>query len=227
MSLYVASRRELLKSLVDEILHNYGHGRILVAVDGAEGTGTAQFADGLADVMRFVGHAAFRASISDFHKPRADRDWHGRGTGRSYYEDSFDYSLLRRVLIDPYRMGGSTGFVTAGFDLQRDAPIEPKWMTGPQDAVLIVDGIFLNRPDLAGLWHYSVFLEKQADFWAGILPAETDTVELESDPSNVVDMRLREGWALYVDESKPRESATAIIDNSDPEHPRRVFADSC
>lgn len=160
MGLHVASADEVFAALAEEILHNYGHGRVMVAIDGIDLARTTSFADRLAAAMRFLDHAVFRASMADFHKPRNERDWHGAGSAQSLYEDSFNYSLLRRVLTDPYRMGGSTGFVTAGFDVQRDAPVEPRWLTGPQDAVLIVNGPYLNRPDLRGLWHYSVLLEQ-------------------------------------------------------------------
>lgn len=210
MGLFVTSRRDVLTSLADEILHNYGRGRTMVAVDGRGDERTGEFADSLADIFRFIGHTAFRASMRDFHNPRIAADGHGRDAPESLYRDTFDYSLFRRVLTDPYRMGGSAGFVTAGFDQQRDAPIEPKWMTGPEDAVLIVDGLFLNRPELRGLWHYSIFLERP----------DVQTVP-------VVDDRQRGALALYDAEAKPREAATAIIDNREPEHPSRVFADSC
>lgn len=227
MGLHAASRSEVFTALADEVLHNYGHGRTMVAVDGMDDAATTVFADGLADAFRFLGHATFRASMDKFHKPRAERDWHGRDTPKSYYQDSYDYSLLRRVLTDPYRMGGSTGFVTAGFDEQRDTPIEPKWMTGPQDAVLLVDGVFLNRPELRGMWHYSIFLQAPQPLALSLLAMGERSVGLDPEPGNPTDARNSGAQALYFAEAKPREVATAIIDNSDPEHPRRVFADSC
>ncbi len=225
MNLAPGPRRDLVRALASEILHNYGHGRTLVAVDGADGSGTKQFADDLAELFRFFGHAAFRASINDFYRTWSERDGHGRDTGASYYHDTIDYSLLRRVLIDPYRMGGSTGFVTAGFDRMSNTGFEPTWESGPPDAVLIVDGVFLNRPEMRGLWHYSLLLQ---------VPDEVAFARLDaaspgdgSAPAAVSNAALREAQELYVAESSPEAAATALIDNSDPRHPRRVFADSC
>jgi len=70
---------------------------------------------------------------------------------------------------------------------------------GEGDAILVVDGAFLNRPELRGLWNWSIWLEGVGDASA---PA-------------------------YLAEAEPRTRASAIVDNSDPEHPRQVFADSC
>ena len=36
-----------------------------------------------------------------------------------------------------------------------------------------------------------------------------------------------EPLAAYTADAQPRTRASAIIDATDPEHPRRVFADSC
>ena len=38
-------------------------------------------------------------------------------------------------------------------------PVESAWVAAPRDAVLIVDGIFLHRPELRDLWDWSVWLD--------------------------------------------------------------------
>jgi len=135
MMLANTPRVVLLRDLRDEISHNYGVGRTIVAVDGIGGSGTAEFADGLAEVFREQGRAAFRASIDDFHRPRTERYRRGDSDPHGFYEDSFDYSLFRRVLIEPYRLGGSAGFQLVGFDERRDQTAQSAWVTAPRDAV--------------------------------------------------------------------------------------------
>src|ERR1700704_1407755 len=92
-------RNEFLRELVGEIAHNYGHGRVIVAVDGIDGAGKTSFADDLAAVFREAGHDAFRASMEDFHRSRAERYREGRESPVSFYRDSFDYQTFRRVLV--------------------------------------------------------------------------------------------------------------------------------
>jgi uridine kinase len=192
-------KRLLLDAIAEEFLGNYAKGRTMIAIDGVDAT--SEFADALATRLAKGRHAVFRASLKRFFKPKAERHARGLDAADGDYNGAFDYDLVRRVLIDPFKLGGSAGFVTAAFDADRDAPVTMQWKTGPQDATLIVDGPFLNRPELRGLWNYSVWLDE-----SGELP-----------PAH----------KLYLAEANPRARASAIVDYRDPGHPTRLFADSC
>jgi len=222
MQLVTTPSVALQRDLRAEIAHNYPAGRVLVAVDGAPGSGTGEFADGLAAVFDEAGWATARAAIEDFHRPRAERYADGRTSGRGYYESSYDYRTLRRVLIDPFRMAGSAGFQTAAFDVRRDAPIVSSWQTGPADIALFVDGIFLNRPELAGVWNYSIFLDVPLETAYARLAA---TAGRNPDPRADANARYVGGLERYEAEVQPALKASAVIDNGDQEHPRRIFPD--
>lgn len=216
---WAPEKTSVLETLANEILHNYGRGRAIVAVDGADGAGKTHFADELAAMLEKMGHAIFRASIDGFHRPRAERHLAGKDSPEGFYRDSYDYSTFRRVLIEPFRMGEGAAFVTAAFDHRRDAPVPAKWRTGPHDALLIVDGIFLHRPELRGLWNYSIWIDAPEEIRKERLVAR--------DGEGAIGPRYSGGMALYLKEASPREAASAIIDNSDFTRPRREFADSC
>jgi uridine kinase len=224
MALQILNRSEVLAALADEILHNYGKGRAIVAVDGLDGAGKTVFADALAAQLGIGNRAVFRASMDDFHNPRAVRYARGKDSPEGFYRDSYDYATFRRVLVEPFRTGWIGSFVLRAFDLKRDAPFEQKWSSGPADALLVVDGIFLNRPELKGLWNYSIWLEVDPDVAAGRVIAR-DATDFEHDIANPE--RYSGGQELYLRDAKPRDAATATIDNNDFEHPRRLFADSC
>ena len=219
MALQVLSKSEVIAALSDEILHNYGKGRAIVAVDGLDGAGTAEFADALAEQLG-VGHrAVFRASIDDFHQSRARRYARGTDSPEGFYRDSFDYPTFKRMLTEPFRTGWIGSFNLRAFDLKRDVPFQPVWSSGPEDAILVVDGIFLNRPELRGIWNYSIWLDVDRKIAAQRVLAR------DGESGNA--KRYTDGQKLYLKEAKPREAATAIIDNNDFEHPKRIFADSC
>jgi len=216
------------RGLRDEVRQHYRGGRVIVAVDGRDGAGKTVFADGLAAVFAEDGSAVFRASIDDFHRPRSERYARGRTSPEGFYRDSYDYATFRRVLIDPFRDGrqtaATTGFQLAAFDLARDTAVESAWVTAPRDAVLIVDGIFLHRPELRGLWDWSVWLDVPVDV-TFLRMAERDG----TDPDFLAasNARYRDGQELYLRDARPRAAASAIVDNTDLEHPIRVFRDSC
>jgi len=200
MKLVSTPRIEFLRSLTTEILHNYGRGRQIVAVGGNESSGRTAFADDLAAVFDESEQPVFRASLRYFQRSRAAQDAFGPPSAERFYRHAYDYQTLRRVLIDPFRMGVATGFVTAQWDPDRDTWIEPTWLTSPVDATLIIDGEFINRRELHGLWAYSI--------------------RIDSEPETEADR-------LYLEEANPRSVVSALIDNSDPSLPRRLFLDSC
>jgi uridine kinase len=208
MARWAPLRHDVIDSLAEEILHNYGHGRVIVAIDGNDIPIADAFGADLVELLKKRGHSAFLARLDDFAAPRDRREARGADSPEGRYLDAYDYSALRRVLIEPFRMGGSTGFVAAHYDRARERQIQAKWLTAPEDAILVLTGEFLQRPELRGLWNFTAWLEGDP---------KTDTA----------DARTVAARKLYAKDVKARESATAIIDIRDPEHPMRVFADSC
>ena len=200
MRLVTTPRVTFLRSIADEVLQHHGRGRMIVAIDGPLRSGKTGLADDLAAVLAERDHAVFRASMEGFHRSREAQAAFGADTPDRYYRCGFDESALRRVLVEPFRLGGSTAFVTRVWDPTRDAWVEPKWITGPEDAILVLDGRFVLRPRLADLWDVRI--------------------ALDGEPVDPADM-------IAYAESDPRLVASVVIDNSDPEHPRRRFFDSC
>ena len=209
MARWAPLRHDVIDALAEEILHNYGHGRVIVAIDGQDTAASDSFGADLVALLKKRGHSAFLARLDDFAAPRDRREARGADSAEGRYRDTYDYSALRRVLIEPFRMGGSTGFVAAHYDRSRERQILAKWLTAPEDAILVLTGEFLQRPELHGLWNFTVWLEGDAT------------------SAEQADARTIAARKLYAKEVRARESATAIIDNADPEHPLRVFADSC
>lgn len=226
MRLPVTPASTLWRSLRDEARRDYPRGRIMIAVDSEDGAGKTRFADNLASVFAEDGSAVFRASIDDFHRSRAERYERGRTSPEGFYRDSYDYGAFRRVLTDPFGSGAMSdaGFQLALFDVERDEPAPSEWVTAPRDAVLIVDGIFLHRPELRRLWHWSVWLDAPLDVRYARMAARDGS---DPDPAAESNRRYRGGQDLYLREADPRTAASAIVDNTDPAAPRRVFQDFC
>jgi uridine kinase len=214
----------VMRELRGEVRQHYRAGRVIVAVDGLDGSGTHEFADALAEVFAEEGAAVFRASMRGFLRPRTDRDARGADSVEGRYRDRYDEATLRRVLLDPFRVAGSTGFQLSAFDAVRDAPVESQWTTAPRDAVLVVDGEYLLRPELRGVWNWSVWLEVP-DRIAAANVARRDGGD--PDPEAAANARRHGADLRYAREANPRAEASAIVENSDPTHPVRVFGDFC
>ena len=88
------------------------------------------------------------------------------------------------------------------------------------EAVLVVDGIFLHRPELADLWDLGVWLEVPFEVSVPRGNARFGTVGAqEADPASEVNARYVGGQRLYLAEVDPAARATLVLDNTDLEAP--------
>ena len=168
-----------------------GSDPVLVAIDGVDAAGKTVFADELAGLLRVRGRAVARVSVDDFLRPPEDRHRRGRHSPSGYFLDSFDYDLLRRVILEPRRPG----------------------------TVLVVDGIFVHRDELADLWQLSIYLDVPFDVSVARMAARDD---ISPDPGDALVRRYVDGQRLYLERCHPRGRADIVIDNTDWDRPTVV-----
>ena len=75
-----------------------------------------------------------------------------------------------------------------------------------RDAVLVVDGPGLLTPEFRGFWNFSLWVEhdpERSPDWSFVTTGQKDPL------------------------GAPREVASVLLDDTDPERPRRLWADSC
>ncbi len=153
-------RVEMVQSLARVVASlSLGH-PTRVAIDGRSAAGKTTLADELAQAVRASGRNVVRASIDDFHYPgHRDRGRHLAWTPQSYYDEAYDYQAFQEVLLDPLGPDGSRRCRTALFDSLRDRPFPEAWISVSDRAVVVIDSIFLLRPEFAGQWDFIVWLE--------------------------------------------------------------------
>jgi uridine kinase len=186
-----------------------------VAVDGRTASGKTTFADALAAKLEQHGDHVIRASVDGFHRPRADRYRQGRLSPDGYYEDARDLHALRRLLLDPLGPNGDRNYVTEAFDLDRDEPLEREPTRASEDAVLIVDGTFLQRPELNGAWDLVIFLDVPAEE-AQRRGVHRDAFALRgiAAASELYERRYGPAFNLYDADCRPADQADIVVDNS-------------
>ncbi len=126
---------------------------IRVAIDGRTASGKTTFADELTAVVARAGRPVIRTSIDGLRYAR------GRHSPEGYYYDARDLQAVRRLLLDPLGPGGDRLYRTASFDLEKDLPFDAPATAAPSNAILIVDGTFLQREELAGGWDAAIYLK--------------------------------------------------------------------
>lgn len=198
-------------------------GRVFAAVDGVDGSGKTTFADALAAAVAAGPHhrCVVRISLDDFHHPRAVRHRRGRGSPEGFRRDSYNLEQFRAYVLDPLKPGGSGCYRAAGHNLDTDAVLAPPPVHAAATAVVLVDGLFLHRAELAACWDYSIFLDVPFAVTAARMAVRDGS---PPDPDHPDMNRYVGGQQLYFADTDPALLASVVVENSTPEHPRVIAA---
>jgi uridine kinase len=204
--------------LVQRIVETRPDGIARVAITGTDGAGKTMLADELAPLVG-AKRPVIRASIDGFHNPRALRHARGRTSAEGFFLDSFDNALFRSVLLDPLAPGGTGAYRTAAFNHRIDARVDAPEEQAASDAVLLVDGIFLQREELITAWDLTIFLDVPFAQSFARMAVRDGT---PADENAAANQRYREGQALYFSTCQPRDKADILVDYSDLDSPSIV-----
>ncbi|QFG70268.1 uridine kinase [Ornithinimicrobium pratense] len=177
----------------------------------------------LALAPHVAGRTVHAVSVDGFHHPRAVR--HARGsTGESFYADSYDYEALRRKVLRPFRAGRE--IFPAVHDVDTDRPVHPDPVELPEDALLLVEGIFLRRPELRGEWDATCLITAplQVTVPRGNARHPERRVAGDDDPQHPANARYVEGQRLYRLQARTW-APTWIVDNTDLSRPELIEPD--
>jgi uridine kinase len=184
---------------------------ILVAVDGRDGAGKTVFADDLAETCRrTIAPQIIRISLDDFHNTRDERYRLGPKSPEGFFHDSYDYQRFKRGVLEPLGPGGSRRYRERSHDLATDRILddEPEREAKP-GAVVIVDGMFLHRPELVEAWTMSIYLHVSAE-----ICAQRMLLRDGSAPDLVPTDRYFGGQMMYLEACRPVDRAHFVVDNS-------------
>jgi len=107
------------------------------------------------------------------------------------------------------------------FDYRTDSEIPMRFETAPLDAILLFDGVFLQRPELLSYWDLTVFVEAPFNVTVarmsqrdGVSPPDLDAAE---------NLRYVDGQRLYLQTCDPRNAAMLVFNNEDLGSPELVY----
>ena len=222
----VTPDRDVVLDAVAALVCGHPGPRTSVGIDGRSGSGKSTFADELETRIQDRGRRTVRSTTDAFHRPRVERMRRGPTSAEGYYLDSHQLDVIVDELLTPFARGAPT-VRTAAFDEPSDSPDDHRAAVAA-DAVLVFDGLFLQRSELADHWDVTVHLladercdREWLEFLSGDLP-ETATARAAALDARLALARwprYRDGWRRYVDEVDPVSRATVVIDNDDLLHP--------
>jgi len=168
-------------------------GPLRVALDGPDAAGKTTLAGELESALT-SNHAreVVRLSADDFQAPAVHRHRRGRYSPEGYLLDAFDQEDLRRRIL---AVSGS--------------------------AIVLVDGVFLQRPPLIDLWDATIWMEvTDATILTRALARDVDVFGSPEEVRRLYEARYLPAQRTYAATWRPRESADAVLQNDDPDAPR-------
>jgi uridine kinase len=193
----MAPRHLVIEELGDALAAVHAADRLTrIGIDGVDGAGKTRLAEELAQELTACGRPALRVSLDQFERPPVERYARGELSPEGYYLDAFDVERFQAHLL-------SVG--------------------GPRDVVIVADGVFLQRPELVGLWDATVWVEADLDV-AARRGAERNLVWFDSldDTHERYRLRYLPAQRRYIADRRPHERATFILRNTDLADPELV-----
>ena len=104
-----------------------------------------------------------------------------------FYLDSFNYDSFKKFLSDTLQLSN--------------------------DSIVLVDGIFLLRPELIDIWDFKIFIDVslETSIARGVKRGDADRRRYET--------RYMPGQKLYLSECQPTKNADIVIGNNDFNNP--------
>jgi uridine kinase len=188
-----------------------------VAIDGPDAAGKTTLADELAAKLQ---PGAIRVSVDDFLRPRSERS-RDAGSPEAYYHEAFDVELLLDAVLRPLRPGGDRRIRRLTYDYATDTRTELGWEDVSETAVVLSDGVFLQRPELREEWDAVVYVHVSQE--ETLRRARVRDAKFFGSAAEV-ESRYRQRYLpaqeLYRAGADPRARADIVVDNEDPDHPR-------
>jgi len=208
-------RKQLLHCVAVRILSIELNHPIRVAIDGVDGSGKTYFADELAEELKKYGRQIIRISVDNFHNSRDIRYQRGRNSPEGFYLDSYDKESIIKNVLQPLGENGNLEFKRKIFDVKTDNKIDSPTEKANSKSILLMDGIFLQRPEFAKKWDLKIFLDVDFEFTVSrAVKRDGWYLGSEKETAAIYNERYVPGQKLYFNEAQPKKWANIVIDNS-------------
>jgi uridine kinase len=196
-----------------------------VAVDGTTASGKSTIARELTEAVEAVGRPAIHLTMDGYHHPRAHRYRKGKLSAEGYYEDAYDFNAFVQKALLPLGPDGDRRFRTRIIDLPSNESVDEPPEVAPDDSVLIVDGSFLQRPEIADHWDCCIFVNTGFDIsLARGVARDAAALGGKANALFAYQSRYHAAARLYIDAVHPADRATVVVDNDDLDHPKLRFS---
>jgi HAD superfamily hydrolase (TIGR01549 family) len=208
-------KRSVFEKILVEIERRKDKNRpFVVGISGIDGAGKTSFAENLEKFLIDRGLKTQSIHVDDFHNPRKIR-YAGKDQADNYFNRSFNIDLIATELLKPLhrRRAFSTritvlDYVNERYDIEKEFRFDA-------DTIVIFEGVFLFRRELAPYIDYKIHLDISFE--------ESKRRAKHRDPEAVLkkyDEKYLPAQAKYLKEYPPEGTADMVIDSSDWQRPQ-------
>jgi len=189
----------------------------VIGISGIDGAGKTSFAESLERYLVKHDNQTQAIHLDDFHNPKAVR-YAGEDEAENYYTRSFNLNIIVEKLLKPLRKNKTYSTTMTVLDWHTDKYDTERKYVFSQDTMVIFEGVFLFRKELAPYIDYKIFLDIPFD--------ESKKRAKERDPDAVIakyDKKYLPAQSRYLGEYPPEKTADMVIDNTNWEYPRLKY----
>ena len=141
-----------------------------------------------------------------------------------YVEDSFDYSAVRKCVLEPLGPEGSLSYQSEIFDHATGTRKKSDPVFASPDAILLFEGVMLFRKEIANAFDYRILVD--TTFEVALERAKTRDLKHFGNMQTLLDKYTRRfipGQKCYLEEYRPAETVDATVGNENPAEPTLRF----
>ena len=217
-------RTDILKAIAHRLATIKLPHPLRVGIDGVSASGKTVFADELAIILRKMNREVIRTGIDGFHNPPEIRHRRGAMSVEGYVEDSFDYSAVRKHVLNPLGPGGNLSYVPEVYDHAQGTTKQPDPILASPDAILLFEGVMLFREEIANAFDYKILVN--TSFEVALERAKARDLNHFGSMQTLMNKYTRRfipGQKRYLTECRPETQANVIFRNDDPSRPGIKF----
>ena len=197
-----------MEQIIKRIKELAESGRLsVIGIDGLGGAGKSTLSEKLAEKLNAEGYQTILLHIDDFIHERAVRYSDACPEWECYYDLQWRYGHFREV-TEKLRRGESAETVL--YDKENDSFFTEN-VTPSDNAVVLTEGIFLQRPELDGVFDLMIYIDvSQEERLARALRRDT-YIGGEDEIERKYRVRYFPAEEHYVRECRPAERADIVI----------------
>jgi uridine kinase len=185
----------------------------VIGISGIDCSGKTVFTAALEKYLNLKQYPTQLINLDDFHNPKAIR-YAGDDQAENYFNRSFDIETIIQKLLMPLREKGEYSVILKLLDLQTDSHDITKKYSFNRHTIVLFEGVFLFRQELAPYIDYKIFLDIPLE-----LSKERAKARDSEEVNNKYDTKYLPAQRKYLREYPPRKVADMVIDNANREYP--------